>query len=133
MIFSSFLFLYLFLPLTILLYFATPRRFRNIVLLIASLVFYAWGAPQILAFLLVSCAADYWVSLYLAPGCAADRTRKRLLWGIVTANLGLLAYFKYANFFVEQANFTLAVFGVSPVIWTTVVLPIGISFLPFKR
>lgn len=134
MVFSSFLFLYLFLPLTVALYFMTPRVLRNGVLLSASILFYAWGAPNLVIPLLISCSLDYVLSTYLpAKREIAPQKRKLILTLGVTLNLSLLGYFKYANFFVEQLNTALESLSLHPFSWVSVALPIGISFFTFQK
>jgi alginate O-acetyltransferase complex protein AlgI len=132
-VFSSPIFLFYFLPASLLLYFLTPPRWRNIPALIASLFFFAWGAPRFVFVLIASCFADYHASRFLPSGRLPDRQRKLLLGAIIALNLGLLAYFKYANFFVGQTWELLALFHLPPFPWQTVILPIGISFFTFQK
>lgn len=132
MVFSSLLFLFGFFPLFFAVYYSVPARFRNSVALLGSLFFYVWGAPQFIVVLLVSCIVDYWVSQAIA---ATDNKRGKKYWlsGSLILNVGLLVYCKYANFFVAEFNNVLAVFGANPLAWTTVMLPIGISFFTFHK
>ncbi|MBL9013773.1 MAG: MBOAT family protein [Myxococcales bacterium] len=126
--FSSLLFVHLFLPAFLAIYWLAPRPAKNGVAIAASLVFYAWGAPKFLPVVLGLGIVDF----YLSHAIAARRSR--LLLGIgVTIHLSVLAYFKYSNFFVEQLDQLIAVFGLGPVSWTKVVLPIGISFITFEE
>ena len=125
MIFSSHIFLLYFLPLFLVVYFLVPSKGRNLVLLLASIVFYAWGAPDFILILLASTVANF----YLVKAMhRTDRpAAKRLLCAsAILISLGLLAYFKYANFFVDNAN------GLGTMTWTKVLLPIGISFFTFQ-
>ena len=131
-VFSSQLFLFLFLPFFLLIYYLTPSRHRNLAALFASLIFYAWGAPRFV-FVLVGCAVlDYNLShgVYRARKPAA---RKGWLTVSLVLNIGLLAFFKYANFGVEQFNGLLHALGLAPMAWTRVALPIGISFFIFHK
>ena len=127
MVFSGIPFLYYFLPATILLYLAAPRKFKNAVLLLASLVFYAWGEQ----FLVLLFAATIFLGWLL--GLLIERFRGKVwsrvfLWLSVLTTLGLLGYFKYADFFMESLN---SAFGLSlPLL--RVALPIGISFYTFQ-
>ena len=131
MVFSSHIFLLYFLPAFLLVYFLVPARWRNGVLLLASVVFYAWGAPDFVMVLLADTVATFFLVRWMDK--APSRTMKRL-WcaAALVANLGLLIYFKYANFLVDNLNALLAAIGVGTMIWTKVLLPIGISFFTFQ-
>ena len=120
MLFSSLEFLYLFLPLTLALYFAVPRRARNLVLLLTSLVFYGIGEPSYILLMIVTIAADYAFGLAIAH---VPRRARLLLWSAVVFNLGLLGFFKYYNLFASVLSFLPSV---------SVRLPIGISFYTFQ-
>ncbi len=133
MVFSSLTFLFYFLPTALLVYFLTPPRWRNLPALIASLVFFSWGAPRFVFVLIATCFADYQASRFLPPGRLPESKRKGLLGVIVALDLGLLLYFKYANFFAAQALEVLNLLGLPAFSWTTVVLPIGISFFTFQK
>ena len=133
MVFSSATFLFYFLPAVLALYFLTPPRFRNLSALVASLAFFAWGAPKFVFVLIASCFVDYHASRWLPPGRLPVSKRKWLLGLILALDLGLLLYFKYANFFVAEVQSLLGLFGRGPVPWTAVVLPIGISFFTFQK
>ena len=131
MIFSSHIFLLCFLPFFLAVYFLVPPKGRNLVLLLASVVFYAWGAPDFVLILLASTVANF----YLVKAMhRAQRTAMKKLWCTlaILLSLGLLAYFKYANFFVDNANALLAALGLGAMGWTKVLLPIGISFFTFQ-
>jgi len=132
MVFSSFIFIFLFLPATFAVYGLVPRSWRNSVLFAASCFFYSWGAPQFLFILLASCAVDYILSQRMdATPEKADK--KKFLWAGLALNVGLLLYFKYANFFVDQLNGILVLSGKDQVSWLSVALPIGISFFTFQK
>jgi alginate O-acetyltransferase complex protein AlgI len=133
MVFSSFLFLFAFLPLVCASYFLLPKRWGNRVLLAASLLFYGWGAPTMLVPLVVSCSFDFLIGRYAAPGMTPEAVRKRLLHLGLATNLLSLAYFKYMNFFVGEANYLLSLSGAAPFAWNEVLLPIGISFFTFHK
>ena len=131
MVFSSSLFLLYFFPAFLLIYFLLPEKLKNIFVLLASIFFYAWGAPDFIVFVLASIVFDFYVVkwLYVSTG-----KKKLILTGAsVFVNIGLLAYFKYANFFIENLNEVLAQFGVHAVQWTKIALPIGISFFTFQK
>jgi alginate O-acetyltransferase complex protein AlgI len=133
MVFSSVHFLFLFLPGFLGLYYATPPRFRNLSALAASLLFCAWGAPQLVFYLAASCAVDYGASRLLVRFGDRPGWPKRIAGAAIALNLGLLVYFKYANFLVREVNGFLSHFAISPVAWSDVALPIGISFFTFHR
>jgi alginate O-acetyltransferase complex protein AlgI len=133
MVFSSFLFLFLFLPCVSLLYAASPRRAKNLVLLLGSTLFYGWGAPQVLPFLLIASAFDYIVGFRLVPGTLSERKRRFLFGFAVAANLSGLLYYKYFNFAAAELSRLFSVVGVTPLTWSPVLLPIGISFFTFHK
>lgn len=124
MVFSSLTFLYLFLPACILLYFLMPTlKAKNVVLLVFSVAFYAWGEP-VYVLLMIAMALSNW-----ALGLLMQQGHRRLLLALAVAfDLGCLAVFKYAGFLVENLN-TLAGLSI-PV--PQIALPIGISFFTFQ-
>ena len=128
MLFSSLPLLYAFLPCVLALYFLAPARWRNAVLLLASLFFYAWGEPKFIVFMLVSIVQGY-VFGRLVEKYRSDRTRARLFLTLsAVLSLGLLGYCKYADFFLSSLN---ALTGLRlPLLH--VALPIGISFYTFQ-
>lgn len=123
MVFSSITFLFYFLPAFLLLYYVLP--WKNSVLLLASLLFYAWGEPRFVPLLMVSALLNY--GFGVAIGRATLR-RKLLLWLGVAVNLGMLAYYKYLGFFTDILNEVLPNKLAAP----TIVLPLGISFFVFQ-
>lgn len=129
MVFSSTLFLLLFLPVFLLVYYLLPYKLKNAWALIASAVFYAWGAPVFVFVLFGSILFDY----LLVRQFAQSTHPKRLMLLAVVVNVALLGYFKYANFFVENTNSLLSGFGIDALSWTKVVLPVGISFFTFQK
>ncbi|MBU0754486.1 MAG: MBOAT family protein [Planctomycetes bacterium] len=132
MIFSSFRFL-IFFPVVLLLYFSCRRlRYRQWVLLVASYVFYASWDPRFLSLIVFSTLVDYWVGLRLPRAVTPTRKKGWLLVSLV-ANLGILGFFKYANFFIGsfQGFMILAGFEVTPSV-LNIVLPVGISFYTFQ-
>ena len=130
MVFSSVTFLFFFLPICLAGYYLLGRRLRNGWLLISSLVFYTWGGGALVSLLIISTVVDF--AMGWLVGAGVSRNRRGLIRlgvaGSVLVNLGLLSYFKYANFFVEQLNSL----GYGDIAWTSVVLPIGISFFTFQ-
>ena len=131
MVFSSPQFLFLFLPAFLLLYFFS--RFRNLTALLASLAFYAWGAPKVLPYLIALSLSDYILSLAIDRWRSRSPIARALLAISITSNLLLLVYFKYTNFLFEQLSGLAVSFGHAPVHWTQVALPIGISFFTFHK
>ena len=127
MLFSSITFLYLFLPIVLVLYALAPRRLKNYVLLVASLVFYFFGEPVYTILLLISSVSDYLHSLFIEPR-RGRRSAKVALVSSIVVNLGLLGFFKYADFFLSSLN---AVLG-TQIPLPGVELPIGISFYTFQ-
>ncbi len=134
MLFASTVFLFIFLPAVMLVYYGVPnrptKRGRNLVLLAFSYIYYLYGAADFLPLLMLSTAADFG----LAHLIASDPRRKRLWLTVsLTLNLGLLAYFKYANFFVHEIDRLRAGLGLPATAWVEVMLPIGISFFTFQK
>ena len=130
MVFSSTFFLFFFLPAALLFYFAVPQKLRNFVLFFFSLIFYAWGEPRYIFIMLFSTFFDYgngllieWFDVKQRPFAA-----KMVLIGSVVVNLGILGFFKYNNFFLDNIN---GLFGLSMPL-TNIALPIGISFYTFQ-
>ena len=131
MIFSSSLFLLYFLPLFLIAYFLIDRRYKNWLLLFASILFYCWGAPKFVFFVMASVIVDFLVIRLM--NLKSGSLRRGLFWLSVVLNLALLIYFKYMNFFVDQFEVMLGWFGSKPVAWTKIALPIGISFITFQK
>ena len=130
MVFSSLLFLFRFLPMVLLLYFAAPRKLRNLVLLLVSLVFYAWGEPVYVILMIVSILISWTGGLSVDHFLRAGRERaaKVSLILSVTAGLALLGFFKYADFVLRTFNEITR----SDVPLLSLALPIGISFYTFQ-
>ncbi len=129
MVFSSPIFLFAFLPLALLLYYAAPRGLRNALLLGASLFFYAWGETAYVLVMLGSIAFNYLVGLGI--GAQWPSPRAALAMGIA-GNLALLGSFKYAGFLTTNLNEVLAAVGVPPLPVPELHLPLGISFFTFQ-
>ena len=127
MLFSSIPFLYYFLPLVLAVYFLTPSRFRNAVLLLASLIFYAWGEPKYVLLMLASILSGYGFGL-LQERYRGQKGAKLVCGLSVAVSLSFLLYFKYADFFLENFN---AATGLG-VPLLRIALPIGISFYTFQ-
>jgi alginate O-acetyltransferase complex protein AlgI len=131
MVFSSYLFLFAFLPTFLGVYYLLPKSWRSAWILVASYVFYGWWRPDFLGLLIAVTAGSYGCSLLMHK--AVDQDKKRLwLWIGVIGNLGALAYFKYANFGIDSMNAALEAVGATPIAWTPILLPIGLSFFIFQ-
>ena len=130
MVFSSIIFLLFFLPVFLAAYYAVPKKGRNVILLIFSILFLAWGAPDFLPFMLGSCLVNFYL-VRLMGGTAEKKRQRMLVAASVVLNLGLLFYFKYANFFLENVSALRQLFGSPELTWERIVLPIGISFFTF--
>ncbi len=127
MLFSSIPFLFYFLPCVLLLYFLAPKKLKNTILLIMSLVFYGWGEPKFLILMIASILIGY-VSGLLIEAFSQKRWKKTVLFFNVAINLAFLGIFKYADFFIENFN---AATGLS-LPFLRFALPIGISFYTFQ-
>ncbi len=128
MVFSSIPFLFFFLPLFLLLYYAVPFSMKNGILLAFSLVFYAWGEPVYIVLLLFSAAVDYTNGRLMGRFGSTKARRRFFLVCSVTINLSVLFFFKYADFLIGTCN---RIFGTS-VPEPGVGLPVGISFFTFQ-
>ena len=129
MVFNSVVFLFCFLPLALLLYYAVPGRAKNAVILAESLVFYCWTGVQYLPLILVLIAVNYLLGLALSLPAEKLPFRRFLPLVAVLADLGALVYFKYANFLIDTLNsFGLGLARLS----IGAVLPLGISYYVFK-
>ncbi len=127
MVFSSITFLYYFLPIVIVIYSISPRRYKNGILLVASLIFYGWGEPKYILFMGISILVNYILGLLIEKYSDSLWGKIYLITSVVFS-LGMLGYFKYADFFIENIN---AATGLRiPLLKVT--LPIGISFYTFK-
>lgn len=131
MVFSSIVFILYFLPLFLLCYFVVPKAYKNIVILAFSIFFYSWGAPKFIFVILATTFLDFHLVKWMDASSNSFR-RKSLLILSLSVNLGLLFYFKYSNFFIENVNVFLRMAGVEQMHWTKLILPIGISFYTFE-
>lgn len=136
MVFSSHIFLFWFLPLALLLYYAVPVRARSLVLTLVSYIFYGWWNPWFTLLMLFSTAIDYFCGAAIAREGATPRQRKVALVASVFSNLALLGFFKYALFVSETFGKVATIFGFGevplPAFLSHIVLPVGISFYTFQ-
>ncbi len=131
MVFSSLTFLLLFLPIVIVIYFLMPNRtLKNMVLLLSSLVFYAWGEPVYIVLILISTVNDYTFARLVQKAKDLHQKKKSTVFFVLSimVNLGLLGYFKYSGFIMENLNI---IFDLNITI-SQLPLPIGISFYTFQ-
>ncbi|MGB0427367.1 MAG: MBOAT family O-acyltransferase [Flavobacteriales bacterium] len=131
MVFSSITFLLYFLPFFLICYALVPKSEKNLVLLLFSLIFYAWGAPRFIFLLVASTIIDFYLVNWMHKHPNLKK-KKWILASSIFLNVGLLIYFKYANFFVENVNEIRLYFGSEAITWKEVLLPIGISFYTFQ-
>jgi alginate O-acetyltransferase complex protein AlgI len=144
MVFSSIVFLLFFLPVFLLAEavaggvgrIGNPAGgrvwMRNIVTLAFSIFFYAWGAPELVFVVLGTTLLDFYL-VRIMHASSQPRTRALLLGLTVVVNIGLLFYFKYSNFFLENLSALIQSFGAGGLNWALIVLPIGISFFTFQK
>lgn len=128
MVFSSTIFLCVYLPLVLLGYYICPKKGRNLFLLIASLVFYAWGEPKYVFLMIFSILVNYIFGRLMDKNRGRQKRMKLLLVLSVVIDLGLLSVFKYTDFIITNVN---AIFG-SSFDLLNIALPIGISFYTFQ-
>ena len=131
MVFSSITFIFYFLPLFFLVYYLSDSRYKNAVILLGSIFFYAWGAPLFIFVILATTFLDYQL-VGLMHRSHHRSSRTILFIASLALNLGLLFYFKYSNFFIHNLNKVFSGIGIESVTWAEVVLPIGISFYTFE-
>ena len=128
MVFSSILFIFRFLPIAMILYFLTPNKYKNLTLLLISLTFYSWGEPKYFLIMVASIFVDYFVSRGIEKSRNNKKVSIALLSISIVFNLGMLFFFKYFNFFLENVN---NILGLS-LKYVKITLPLGISFYTFQ-
>ena len=124
MIFSSILFIYYFLPLLLIFYFVVPSKYKNLILLIFSMLFYFLGEPKYIIILLLSCIINYFLSKQIEK----EKNAKLYLIIALIYNIGQLLVFKYTDFFISNIN---SIFNIK-IPFMHIVMPIGISFFTFQ-
>ncbi|MDA2926442.1 MBOAT family protein [Acidobacteria bacterium AH-259-G07] len=132
MVFTSHIFIFYFLPFVLLAYYLLPRGWRNLFLTLVSYIFYGWWKPWFVFLMMLSTVVDYACGRTISARGASRNRRLGALLTSILANLGLLAFFKYYMFTVDNLNRLLLLFGSDalPILQTT--LPIGISFYTFQ-
>ncbi|NQX65947.1 MBOAT family protein [Paenibacillus alba] len=128
MVFSSLIFLFLFLPLTLLVYYVSPNVLRNFILLVVSLVFYAWGEPLYILIMIFSTGFDFMNGLLIEKYRSHMRIAQAILINSLVVSIGILCFFKYYGFVVDNIN---QLFHLNIHV-TALPLPIGISFYTFQ-
>ena len=129
MVFSSLMFLFVYLPVVLAVYYVVPLKGRNPVLFAASLLFYGWGEPVYLAVMIASIAVNYGFGLLVEKFRAEDKRARRVVLLSVLFNLALLFFFKYFDFVIENLRSIRLFSSLKPLGLT---LPIGISFYTFQ-
>lgn len=128
MVFSSPIFLLWFLPLVLFFYYIINDKYKNPVLLLFSLLFYTWGEGHGIVLLLGSILLNYLLGLWIN----SSNNKKLVVLLAVLSNIGLLIYFKYGNFLLENYNVFKLLVGKSAISWSEITLPLGISFFTFQ-
>lgn len=128
MVFSSILFIFRFLPIALALYYITPKKYKNLILTILSLIFYSWGEGKYFLIMIASIIIDYTAGRFIYKYRDEKKKKTLVLCVSIAFNLGLLFFFKYFNFFIDNINdiFNLAINNVK------ITLPLGISFYTFQ-
>lgn len=127
MIFSSVLFLFYFLPIVLFVYYISPKKIKNFILLVASLVFYAWGEPTYIVLMIFTIVLNYHMALVISES-KSESKRKRVLVEAIVIDLLILGYFKYYGFFIDSIN---SIFSTNIEV-KQLALPVGISFYTFQ-
>ena len=131
MAFNSNIFIFLFLPLCLLIYYLSHDKIKNYVLLFASIIFYAWGSPNTLIVLLASIAINY--ILISIMEISKGKSRKLFLVLSLVFNIGILAGYKYIDFFLSGINVFTYLAGFAPLTWRKLSVPIGLSYITFQQ
>lgn len=133
MVFSSPIFLFGFLPVVLFLYYLSPKVLKNVTLLTASLLFYAWGEFFYLGVMLLSIVVNYFAGIAIHKTLQREKSLAlAYLWVGIVINLLLLVSFKYANFLVDNFNILLKTVSIAPIDLVPIHLPLGISFFTFQ-
>ena len=131
MVFTTYIFIFYFLPLFLAIYFSLPRRWRNLWITLASYVFYGWWEPWFVCLMMFTTVMDFLWGRVITRAGATRRQQQMAVAACVVTNLGLLGFFKYYMFAAETLNQLLSLVGSEPFRVLQVVLPIGISFYTF--
>ena len=127
MLFSSITFLYYYLPLVIISYFISPKKYKNLILLIYSLIFYFYGEGKLTIILLFTCIFNFLIAKQIDKQTNMKKRKQYLIIGLII-NIGILIYYKYTNFLIENIN---NIFNIN-IKYLSVIMPLGISFFTFQ-
>lgn len=127
MLFSSITFLYYYLPLVIISYFISPKKYKNLILLIFSLTFYFYGEGKLTIILLFTCIFNFFIAKQIDKQTNIKKRKQYLIIGLII-NIGILIYYKYTNFLIENIN---NIFNIN-IKYLSVIMPLGISFFTFQ-
>jgi alginate O-acetyltransferase complex protein AlgI len=130
--YSSLIFLFYFVPLFLFVYNLIPKGKRNLTIFLGSYVFLCWGSPQSALLLLSTSVLDYFLGRLIASSPLQGRRRLWVSIGVIE-NVGVLFYFKYWNFFIQEFNYALSLMGLNSIVTVNVLLPLGISFFTFHK
>lgn len=139
MVFSSSLFIFGFLPLFLIVYFIAPEKFKNIVMVLGSFFFCFWAMPTFIFIVILTLAVDYFLGRIIYRNqLSKNSSRSSLIIHLCVAfdvamNLGILIYFKYSNFFLDNINAIFISIGLNPFVFARVILPVGVSFVIFQK
>lgn len=128
MLFSSLLFIFQFLPIFFIIYYISPIRFRNLLLFLASVFFYAWGEPRFVILILISILINYIAGIFIERYDNNKKIRIIILVLSIIYNIGTLMFFKYFNFIIENINYIFK----GDISFINIPLPLGISFYTFQ-
>lgn len=128
MVFSSIVFIFRFLPLAVFIYFLTPKKYKNLAIFLLSLIFYSFGEPKYFPIIILSILIDFIVSNIIENNRDNKTLCNTMLTISIIFNLGLLIFFKYINFFIDNINFIFNIYIKN----ITLTLPLGISFYTFQ-
>lgn len=127
MLFSSITFLYYYLPLVTISYFISPKKYKNLILLIFSLIFYFYGEGKLTIILLFTCIFNFLIAKQIDKQTNMKKRKQYLIIGLII-NIGILIYYKYTNFLIENIN---NIFNIN-IKYLSVIMPLGISFFTFQ-
>lgn len=133
MLFNSPIFLFCFVPAVFFTYFTISRPIRNPFLVAASIFFYSWGEPVFVGIVILSIMVDWLIGKAIYQHRTSKTAQQFYLWIGISANVGLLVYFKYAGFFIDSLNNLLDSLHTTTLSPLTIALPIGVSFIVFEK
>lgn len=129
MVFSSLIFIFIFLPLVLVSYYIVPKRFKNTIILLASLIFYAWGEPVYVLLIIVSILINYFGALLIRKYISDKEKSKFIFITVLLIDISVLFFFKYYGFAIESLG---SILGVNLQV-KSIALPLGVSFYTFQQ